>query len=128
VSDVASAELVITLTPGEQRRGLWCDTCSLPSRVEQDFYSITKRGVSTLTSASVQNTGATMPKTVDRLDVLAEIDQDLRAAILDRDRAYRKKRVKDTPANRDAYEAACADVDELLDMRHEIAAGAGQGS
>jgi hypothetical protein len=49
VSDVASAELVITLTPGEQRRGLWCDTCLLPSRVEQDFYSVTKRGVSTLT-------------------------------------------------------------------------------
>jgi hypothetical protein len=69
-----------------------------------------------------------VPKTVDRLDVLAEIDQDLRVAILDRGKALRRIAVKDTPANRDAYEAACADVDELLDMRHEIAAGEGQGS
>jgi hypothetical protein len=68
-----------------------------------------------------------VPKTADPLDVLAEIDQDLRAACLDRGKAYRRLRVKDNQNNRDAYEAACADVDELLDMRHEIA-GAGQGS
>ena len=62
-----------------------------------------------------------MAKTADPLDVLAEIDQDLRAACLDRGKALRRMRVKDTPANRDAWLAACADVDELLDMRNEMA-------
>jgi len=64
-------------------------------------------------------------KTADPLDVLAEIDQDLRAACLDRGKAYRRLRAKDTPDNKTAYEAACADVDELLDMRHEIVSGEG---
>jgi len=54
-------------------------------------------------------------------DVVDTIDQDIRAACNDRAKAWRDLIVKDSLANRSAYDAACTAVDELLDMRLEAA-------
>lgn len=54
-------------------------------------------------------------------DVIDTIDQDIRVACNDRAKAWRDLVVKDSPANRSAYDAACTCVDELLDMRLEAA-------
>lgn len=50
-----------------------------------------------------------------------EIDEDIRAACADRADAKRKRDMKDSPANREAYADACTEVDDLLEQRHRMA-------
>jgi hypothetical protein len=54
-------------------------------------------------------------------DPLAAIDEDLAAACIVRLEAFRDLAIKDSPDNRQAYAISCAEVDALLDMRHEMA-------
>ena len=49
--------MIVTLVPGEQRRGLWCDDCALPSRIEQDVHTLTRHGVGTLTVSRCMDCG-----------------------------------------------------------------------
>jgi hypothetical protein len=50
---------------------------------------------------------------------LDAIDGDLAAACHDRHEAWRNLAMRDSPENREAYADACAEVDALLDLRHE---------
>jgi len=56
-------------------------------------------------------------RTVTTLDT---IDDDLRAACRERQAAWQRLALKDSPTNRNAYEDACSLVDALLDMRSEM--------
>ena len=60
---------------------------------------------------------------VKSISALEEVDEDIRAAIADRDVAFRKLMVKDTMVNRDTYADACAEVDALLELRFGMAQG-----
>lgn len=54
-------------------------------------------------------------------DPFSELDDDIRAACADRAEAFRRLMVKDSTDNRAAYQTACVEVDELLDLRHDLA-------
>lgn len=57
-------------------------------------------------------------------DPFDAVDDDLEAARLEREQAWRRLAIKDTPEHRAAYDAISHQVDDLLDMRHQLKASA----
>jgi hypothetical protein len=60
---------------------------------------------------------------VDTVTTVEALDADLLAACADRSEAWRELVIKDTPARHTSYDEACAKVDDLLEMRHQMVAG-----